>query len=47
MSRFIKILLWFVVLQSVAVSMSLARADAGDGQNLFEKRCTACHKLPD
>ncbi|MCH7503906.1 MAG: c-type cytochrome [Proteobacteria bacterium] len=47
MSRFIKILLWFVVFQGVAVSMSLARADAGDGQNLFEKRCTACHKLPD
>ena len=47
MSRVIKILLWCVIFQGVAVSVSLAQPTADAGQNLFEKRCTACHKLPD
>jgi mono/diheme cytochrome c family protein len=47
MSRVIKILLWSVIFQAVAVSISLAQPAADAGQNLFEKRCTACHKLPD
>ncbi|MEE8426944.1 MAG: cytochrome c [Woeseiaceae bacterium] len=29
------------------MSVSLAQPVADVGQNLFEKRCTACHKLPD
>lgn len=47
MSRVIKILLWCVIFQGIAVSISLAQPAADAGQNLFEKRCTACHRLPD
>lgn len=47
MLRVIKILLWCVVFQGVTVALSAAWAAAPEGQSLFEKRCSACHKLPD
>lgn len=47
MSRVVKILLYCIVTYGASVSVSTASADADAGQNLFEKRCSACHKLPD
>lgn len=42
-----KILVWSLVLGIVLAAFSTVLAAADDGQGLFEKRCTACHKLPD
>ena len=47
MLRVVKILLYCIVTYGASVSVSTASADADAGQNLFEKRCSACHKLPD
>lgn len=47
MLRVIKILLWCVIFQGLTVTFSAASGAAPDGQNLYEKRCSACHKLPD
>ena len=47
MLRVIKLLLWCIIFQGVIVANSTAWVAAADGQSLFEKRCSACHKLPD
>jgi len=47
MLRVIKILLWCVIFQGLTVVFSAAWGATADGQGLFEKRCSACHKLPD
>ena len=47
MLRIIKILLWCIIFQGVTAAISIAWAAEPDGQSLFEKRCSACHKLPD
>ena len=47
MLRVIGILLWSVVIQGMIAVQTPAWAATIDGQSLFEKRCSACHKLPD
>lgn len=47
MLRTVKILAWSIVFQGVIAAYSTGWAADIDGQNLFEKRCAVCHKLPD
>ncbi|MFQ6006645.1 MAG: hypothetical protein ACE5OQ_14220 [Woeseia sp.] len=47
MLKITKILVWSIIFQGVTVAFSGTWAAAPDGESLFEKRCSACHKLPD
>ncbi len=47
MSKIIWILIWSVFIHGLTVIHAPAWAATVDGQGLFEKRCSACHKLPD
>jgi len=45
--KFIRTLVWILIIQGIAVAQATVWAAPADGQSLFEKRCSACHKLPD
>ena len=47
MKRPVELMIWSLILQGIIIAFSTAWAAPLDGQNLFEKRCSACHKLPD
>ena len=47
MSPLARISVQTIVILTLVVATSMARSETTAGQGLFEKRCSACHKLPD
>lgn len=47
MLQIVRILIWSIIFQGILAAHSTVWAATADGQSLFEKRCAACHKLPD
>jgi len=47
MSQFVNRLLSYLILPGLLTLSATAWSAGPAGQNLFEKRCVACHKLPD
>ena len=47
MLKITRVLAWTIIILGILLAHATAWAAPADGQNLFEKRCSACHKLPD
>lgn len=47
MAQSVKWIVWSLIFSVTLASAPTALAASANGQGLFEKRCAACHKLPD